>query len=301
MHLHYLESRAGPMFPLAPSSTFGIPAERTPLTPGNRRREDRREPDGPGSWEADADPARGGSALATRTGGTRMVALRPMRRKATAAAAILFWILTTLPQMQAQANPDSTIDIIARDAGCLAAEPPPEDPSDCDIEHFKWAVNLDNSHEDPSLTPPASYSPVLATGDETNADDVSLPDTVAPDRGYLVSVLANDGVGGLNDPEYKIGGTHFMLPDDAGDVVVELQPNPLPLLAVRVRVFHDNQLVNSEDDIPLEDGLGGVHVTLGDRVGEVTTDWFGNPICTEYEDLNDNGVFDLPGDDGGDE
>jgi len=215
-----------------------------------------------------------------------------------ATLAFLLAILAVTSIDEANANPD-TIDIVVRDAACLAAEPP--DLSTCDIEHFKWMVNLDNSHEDPSLTAPASYSPVIATGDETNAAGVDLPVTGPADRGYLVSVLANDGVGPLNDPEYKIGGTHFALPlpADADDVViVELQPNPLPLATVRVKVFHDNQLTNSEDDIPLEEGLGGFHVTLADRVGEVTTDWFGNPICTEYEDLNGNGVFDFPGDDG---
>ena len=96
-------------------------------------------------------------------------------------------------------------------------------------------------------------------------------------------MVANDGGGGVNDPDYKIGGAHF---SSSGTLVVELVPNPLPLATVRVRVFHDNQLVNAEDDIPLEEGLAGFHVTLNERIGEVTTDWFGNPLCTEYEDIN---------------
>ena len=219
------------------------------------------------------------------------------------------------------------------------------------IPHFKWMINLDNTHENASVEPPASYSPVIATGDETNASDISLPNTVDPDRGYLVTVQANDGVGTLLGPEsdvqcedaddddgdgrtndgcpavgdpesdaecanaadddldfvvndgcpevgdYKIGGKHFRLPDDEGDVIlVELQPNPLPLATVKVRVFHDNHMVNSEDDIPLEDGLEGFHVVLHDRIGEVTVDWFGNPICTEYEtDLDGNLILDEEG------
>ena len=180
-----------------------------------------------------------------------------------------------IPVTEVLAGP-GTINIIVRDA---------TDPS-VTIDHFEWLINLDNSHDAPSLAPPASYSPVVASGDATNATGIDLPNTSAPNRGYLVSVLANDGVGDLNDPEYKIGGTHFRMPQDAGDVYVDLQPNPLPLATVRVRVFHDNQLTNSEDDIPLEDGLGGFHVTLADRVGEVTTDWFGNAICTQYADIN---------------
>jgi hypothetical protein len=186
-----------------------------------------------------------------------------------------------------------TITIVAKDAETGAT-----------IDHFRWMVNLDNSHDQASLEPAASYSPVVATGDESNAAGISLPDAAKLDlngdsepddpnaRGYLVSILANDGVGTLNDPEYKIGGKHFTLPDDAGDVVVVLQPNPLPLATLRVRVFHDNLMLNSEDDIPLEHGLEGFHIAIDDRIGEVTTDWFGNPLCTEYEDTDGDGVFD---------
>ncbi|HLE15845.1 MAG TPA: hypothetical protein VI776_13940 [Anaerolineales bacterium] len=150
------------------------------------------------------------------------------------------------------------------------------------ISNFRWMVNLDNTHDNASLIAPASFSPVIAEGDQSNASGIVLDDTAAPNHGYLVTVLANDGVGTVNDPDYKIGGKHFRLPQEAGDIVVELQPNPLPLSTIKVRVFHDNHLTNSEDDIPLEDGLAGFHIVLADRVGEVTTNWFGDPICTEY-------------------
>lgn len=181
----------------------------------------------------------------------------------------------------------TTVTIIARDATI----PGPAGV----VENFKWQVNLDNSHAQPSLENPASFSPVVATGDQDNAS-VTLPATVAPDRGYLVTVFANDGVGALNDPEYKIGGTHFSIPDSDGQVVVELQPNPLPLAMLKVKVFHDNASVNSEEDIPVEEGLEGFHITLADRVGEVVTDWYGNPTCTEYERNADGEiVFDADG------
>ena len=62
-----------------------------------------------------------------------------------------------------------------------------------------------------------------------NLAAVLLPDTVAPNRGYLVTAFANDGVGELYPIDYKIGGAHFAVPDPDGQVVVELQPNPLPL------------------------------------------------------------------------
>ena len=76
----------------------------------------------------------------------------------------------------------------------VAADPASADPAEVNIQavdavsgdpipHFKWVVNLDNSHDEASLENPQSFSPVMATGDETNAAAVSLPDTVAPDRG----------------------------------------------------------------------------------------------------------------------
>ena len=170
---------------------------------------------------------------------------------------------------RASAAPDPlTVDVVAVDA-----------ETGDEIPHFKWLINVDNSHSNSSVTPPASHSPVVASGDETTATGITVDGATPNDRGYLVSVVANDGGGGVNDPDYKIGGTHF---SSSGELVVELVPNPLPLATVRVRVFHDNQLVNAEDDIPLEEGLAGFHVTLNERIGEVTTDWFGNPICTEY-------------------
>jgi hypothetical protein len=210
---------------------------------------------------------------------------------AGSAALAIAWALGLVGTAQAQ---PATVSIIVRNAGCVAALPPGGDPTACEtIDHFKWVINVDTSHADPSLNAPASYSPVVASGDETTASGITVDAATPDDRGYLVSVVANDGGGGLNDPDYKLGGTHF---SSSGDVVVELLPNPLPLATVRVRVFHDSQMVNSEDDIPLEDGLGGFHVTLSERIGEVTTDWFGNPICTEYETDADGNLIDENGD-----
>jgi IPT/TIG domain-containing protein len=182
----------------------------------------------------------------------------------------------------------STVSFVVRDARDGAP-----------IDNFKWQVTLDNSHAHPSVENAQTYSPVIASGDQDDAS-VTLP-TVAPeDRGYLVTILANDGVGSQNDPDYKLSGTHFTIPDDDGDVVVELQPSPLPLATLKVLAFHDNGPINAAEDVPVEEGLSGFHVILHDPIGEVVTDWFGNPICTQYEDLNGNGKFDFPGDQGPD-
>lgn len=192
----------------------------------------------------------------------------------------------------------SSVDIVVKDRSTTL-----------DVPAFKWMINLDNSHDNTTVTYPIkSSSPVIAFGDETNATGIVLEDTpaavgpaetgadcdnmidddgdtVADDgcnRGYLVTIQANDGVGTLNPIDYKVSGVVFRMPDLDGEVVVELEPNPLPLSQVRARVFHDNLSVNNAEDVPVEEGLAGFNVVLFDRVGHVSVDWFGNPLCTQY-------------------
>ncbi|PKM82327.1 MAG: pectin esterase [Firmicutes bacterium HGW-Firmicutes-14] len=143
------------------------------------------------------------------------------------------------------------------------------------VNDFKFIVNENNvgnpfdpdPNNWPSLKPGASHSPVVATGDST------LPAVEVPGGNYLISVLA---------PGYKLGGLHVNVTSSA-TAIVSLQPDPLPLSKIRVHVFHDNSPVNGEDDIPLESGLPGFRIVIGDIVGEVTTDYFGNIIGTQYQ------------------
>ena len=116
----------------------------------------------------------------------------------------------------------------------------------------------------------------VAEGDQTTS--IALPGGSK----YLVSILA-DG--------YKIDGEHFSTPSDgsAVNVTVKAQPYPLPLSTIKVQIFNDNASVNGQMDVPGEDGLSGFDVHLNDVLGVVTTDWFGNPICTKYQ-LNADGT-----------
>jgi len=156
---------------------------------------------------------------------------------------------------------------------------------------FRYIINVDIANDNASVTHPRSYSPLVATGDESSPT-VSL----GPGR-YLVTVLggpfpAVPGEAGrecsIDDPcGYKLGGQHFTV-DTSGaamTVQVNLVPNPLPLATIRVRVFNDNNLVNGEDDIPFELGIPDFPIVISDPTGEVTVDFFGNPICTEYSDF----------------
>lgn len=147
---------------------------------------------------------------------------------------------------------------------------PTDDPADCSPA---TNPNYPDGCEWPSLTPMASYSPIAAIGDEGS------PSPSLADGRYLVSVRAAG---------YKLGGTHFQTPGDNGNVIVELVPEPLPLSTIRVHAFFDNQPVDGEDDgagianSPIEPGLEGFRIVLDDTVGEVTVDWYNNPLCSQY-------------------
>lgn len=159
------------------------------------------------------------------------------------------------------------------------------------ISNFSYLINVDNTGDytdpdpmmHPSLHPMESYSPIVAAGDEATADSIVLPD-----GRFLISVR------GLDDPAtgeieiYKLWGKHLRLPDDAptgtATVLIELIKEPLPLSNLRVFAFRDGPgLVDGVPNDALEPGLEGFHVVIHDAVGEVTVDWFGNPICTQYD------------------
>jgi hypothetical protein len=101
-----------------------------------------------------------------------------------------------------------------------------------------------------------------------------------PPGKYLISVLAGD---------YKMGGAHFTvpLPDPdpvtGANVVVDLQPHPLPSATMVIKVFEDISPINGAFDAPGEFGLVGFYGIIKDPAGDVTTDVFGNPLCTEYD------------------
>lgn len=184
-------------------------------------------------------------------------------------------------------NSSGTITVVAKDISSGARIPQfkfivtEDDVGDAQVE-------LPEESRDPgkfpSLKPAASHSPVVATGEASNGID---PTVTVPDGKYLVSVLA---------PGYKMGGTWVAVSGTHVTADVELRPHPLPLSKIRVHVFHDNNPVNGEDDVPLEKGLEGFRIVIEDASGEVTVDYFGNPLGTKYEtDAQGNILFDASG------
>ncbi len=161
------------------------------------------------------------------------------------------------------------------------------------VAQYKYIINVDNtgtteqrspsdgcSPDSPgypgscnwvSIAGAASNSPVYTQGDQSDfGAGINLPD-----GRYLISVLA-DG--------YKLDGAHFTVPlADPGLVTVELQPFPLPDATIRAFVFEDISPTNSAPDVPVEQGLPGFVGHIVDYLGEVTTDVYGNPLCTLYE------------------
>jgi hypothetical protein len=182
------------------------------------------------------------------------------------------------------------------------------------VSAYKYLINVDNTGttEQRSPTPgtgcspqdagyPATCnwvsiagakgaSPVLTQG-QTTAGTVALTicdsTTTAgciPAGRYLVSVLA-DG--------YKLDGQHFTVtgssvivdgaPVSGNIVTVPMQPAPLPDATIQAAVFEDVSPVNSAPDLPAEHGLAGFQGHITDTLGEVTTNVYGDPLCSKYD------------------
>ncbi len=153
------------------------------------------------------------------------------------------------------------------------------------------ADSTDRGYTDRCKWPSARYTsgnvPVLTQGDQSElSGNVALADIPVGD--YLISVLA-DG--------YKIDGVHFTVTGGptTPTVMVAMEPYPLPLGTVRMRVFNDQAPVDGTYEVGSQEDsdcsatpapgracLSGFVAHLSDVFGEVTTDYYGNPLCTKY-------------------
>ncbi|MFN8486061.1 MAG: SdrD B-like domain-containing protein [Caldilineaceae bacterium] len=152
---------------------------------------------------------------------------------------------------------------------------------------------------------------VVAQGDETTLNETTGIDTTNwpqndhnPNRSYMISVMAEgfDIPGCTVTPTntchvdgFKIDGQWFSLPlESPGLVTVAAQPYPLPLTTVRMAVWNDIQTNGAYDTG--EPNLAGFEGHIDDVLGPVTTDWYGNPICTKYQhDVNGLMIFGTDG------
>ncbi len=139
---------------------------------------------------------------------------------------------------------------------------------------------------------------VVAQGDQTTLSDVVSIDTSPwianernPNKGYMISVIAD----GYTVPNctvtatvtcqvdgFKIGGAWFTSPiENDGLVRVPVQPYPLPLATVRMKAWNDLQTNGAYDTG--EPALAGFEGHIGDVLGPILTDWYGDPICSTYQ------------------
>ena len=125
----------------------------------------------------------------------------------------------------------------------------------------------------PSIRNTAGYAPIVAQG---NQDDLSTSKALEnlPPGKYLISVTA-DG--------FKIDGEHFTVqPGTTQQVTVGMNPTPLPLTTIQIQVFQDQAPVDATYEADAERGLAGFGAHLTDVFGEVSTDYYGNALCTVY-------------------
>ncbi len=152
-----------------------------------------------------------------------------------------------------------------RNAGCSPDDP--GYPDSCD-----W----------PSIREVPGAAPIFTQGNQGDFNGNILSGLDLPDGKYLISVLANG---------YKMGGIHFSIPlESPGIVTVGLQPNPMPAATMRIKVFEDDASTNGQMDTS-EHGLEGFRAVINDTLGQISTDVFGNPLCTTYDSGgNPNGI-----------
>jgi hypothetical protein len=131
---------------------------------------------------------------------------------------------------------------------------------------------------DPNSGNPVGHNPVPALG-------------TVPCR-YLVSVSANG---------YQLGGTHFTnpmatsAPGVPAVVDVFLNPVPIPLGTMRLRVFNDSHPTDGQFDQLSETGLEGFLGVVFDADGILQSDFYGNALCTVYKTDSSGIILDAYG------
>ncbi|GAA1824319.1 hypothetical protein HC028_24725 [Planosporangium flavigriseum] len=209
-----------------------------------------------------------------------------------------FTVVTALPEVAVAATTPGSITLRVESARTVG--PAPEIQKGDKVAHYKWLITSDdvgNPHDAlanclppssgvagttadfadkcqwPSVRATPGAVPIVAQGDETKLDEGVQLNGLEPGK-YLISVTA-DG--------YKIDGQHFtVVSDQSKRVRVTMQPYPLPLGTVRLQVFNDTNPVDGTYEVDAEKGLPGFTAYLADVFGQVSVDYYGNPLCTQY-------------------
>ncbi|MEO9240501.1 MAG: IPT/TIG domain-containing protein [Jatrophihabitantaceae bacterium] len=179
------------------------------------------------------------------------------------------------------------------------------------ISTYKWLINLDDTGDPGTITNQGTDKclPATATGGSTNPDYAdSCPWPSVRNTSGLAPIVAQGDQSDLNDSTalgnlpagkylisvtadgFKIDGKHFTVASgQRTPVTVEMNPTPLPLTTLRLQVFNDNAPVDATYEVDAEAGLANFSATLTDVLGLVSTDYYGNALCTKYLHRNPNG------------
>lgn len=213
------------------------------------------------------------------------------------AAPVAFAMLAA-PRLEAAAPSDLAITLVDSRTGATVAPP------------YRWLVQLDTTFDhtpgpasndplphknlptDNGFTPHpgealsvsfhASYAPVLAAGDSTDAEVKTL--NLDPAKRYFVSVMP------YFESNFNMSGAPVVFTGGSASATVALSPLPIPTAQISVLVFEDKHPINNEPEVPEERGLPGFTLQLYDVAGQlgsagglVSQDAFGHKLGTTYD------------------
>ena len=217
-----------------------------------------------------------------------------------AASAVLLLLVGAAVVLKMPAGVQKAGAITVQVKSARKVGPPPEIQLGDPVTSFQWLITSDdvgNPHDTlehclpsragvassadfadhcqwPSIRQTPGNVPPVAQGNQNELSAAAALNNL-PNGKYLISVIA-DG--------YKIDGSHFTVTGgQTTAVTVTMQPYPLPLGTVRIRVFNDNMPVDATYEVDAEKGLSGFTAHLFDVMAEVSTDYYGNPLCTQYQ------------------
>ncbi len=124
----------------------------------------------------------------------------------------------------------------------------------------------------PSVRKTSGFAPIMAQGNESDLNGTKSLNL--PGGKYLISVTADN---------FKIDGEHFAVDGASQLVTVEMNPTPLPLTTLKIQVFEDSIPVDATYEMDAEKGISGFTAVLSDVLGVVSTDYYGNVLCTVYK------------------
>ena len=241
-----------------------------------------------------------------RTRGVAASAPPDVARRAAASAvslALAAAMLVMLPLPQASAAPTDVLNVQVQSARTEPRAAGGGVHEGDAVTSYKFLINEDNTGSTAQRTPTGACSP-SAPNYPANCDWPSireLPHTTAPIVAQGTDADLADGLTGLPDGKYlisvladgyKLDGAHFTVPfTTTAPVIVEVQPDPLPDATFRAQVYQDEATTNGAIDNS-EQGLAGFQGHLNDTLGEVTTDVYGNPLCTTY--VGEKADFTIP-------